>query len=69
VPLDARARLAAAYEHFRRRPFSRRDCLALHRTVQKATASRDLRAATEEGALAREGDKATARYKFARRPG
>jgi len=67
-PLDARERLAAAYEHFRRRPFSRRDYLALHRTIQTATASRDLRAATEAGALAREGDKATARYRFVRRP-
>jgi Fic family protein len=66
--LDGSQRLAAAYEHFGRRWFSRRDYLALHRGIQTATASRDLRAATEGGSLEREGDKATARYRFVRRP-
>ncbi len=66
--LDAHARLVAAYENFRRRSFSRRDYLALHRSIQTATASRDLRAATEAGALDRQGTKATARYRFVRRP-
>jgi Fic family protein len=61
---DADERLAAARAHFGRRTFSRRDYLALHGGIQTATASRDLRAATMVGALAREGDKATARYRF-----
>jgi hypothetical protein len=67
-PLDSLQRFAAAHEHFRRRSFSRRDYLALHRAIQTATASRDLRAATEAGVLEREVDKATARYRFVRRP-
>jgi Fic family protein len=66
--LDESQRLTAAYDHFGRRQFSRRDYLTLHRGIQSATASRDLRAATEAGALARQGDKATARYRFTRRP-
>jgi Fic family protein len=66
--LDAPRRFAAAYEHFGRRWFSRRDYLELHRGIQTATASRDLRAATAGGSLEREGDKATARYRFVRRP-
>lgn len=60
---DSAQRLAAARTHFRSRWFSRRDYLALHRGIQTATASRDLRAATLDGALEREGDKATARYR------
>jgi Fic family protein len=67
--LDSAQRLAAAHEHFGRRPFSRRDYLALHRSIQTATASRDLRAATDAAVLTREGDKATARYRFVKRPG
>jgi Fic family protein len=65
---DASQRLGAAYDHFDRRQFSRREYLTLHRGIQTATASRDLRAATEAGTLVRQGDKATARYRFARRP-
>jgi Fic family protein len=66
-PLDSAQRLAAAHEHFGRRRFSRREYLALHRNIQTATASRDLRAATGAGVLEREGDKATARYRFMKR--
>jgi Fic family protein len=65
---DASQRLSAAHAHFGRRGFSRRDYLALHRGIQTATASRDLRAATAAGVLERAGDKATARYRFVRRP-
>jgi Fic family protein len=65
---DLAQRLAAAQAHFGRRWFSRREYLALHRGIQTATASRDLRAATEGGSLGREGDKATARYRFVRKP-
>jgi Fic family protein len=67
-PLDSAQRLTAAYDHFGRRFFSRRDYLALHRGIQTATASRDLRSATDAGVLGREGDKATARYRFVKRP-
>jgi Fic family protein len=67
--LDLAQRLVAAHAHFGRRWFSRREYLALHRGIQTATASRDLRAATEAERLAREGDKATARYRFVRKPG
>jgi len=66
--LDASERLVAAHAHFGRRTFSRRDYLVLHRGIQTATASRDLRAATVAKTLAREGDKATARYRFVRAP-
>jgi Fic family protein len=62
--LDASERLAAAHEHFGRQTFSRREYLVLHRGIQTATASRDLRAATLARTLVREGDKATARYRF-----
>jgi Fic family protein len=65
---DLAQRLVAAHAHFGRRRFSRREYLALHRGIQTATASRDLRTATEGGSLEREGDKATARYRFVRKP-
>jgi Fic family protein len=66
--LDQTERLAAAYAHFGRRTFQRLEYLAFHPGVQSATGSRDLRAATDAGLLARQGDKATARYRFLRRP-
>ncbi len=40
--------------------------MALHPQIAQATASRDLRADVEGGALPMQGEKATARYRFRR---
>lgn len=61
---DAASRLAAAASHFGRKPFSRKDYLALHKSISAPTASRDLRAGVERGELRMQGEKATARYVF-----
>jgi Fic family protein len=63
VPLNATTRLERAVERFGDREFSRKDYLALFPTLSPATASRDLRAGVDRGALARTGSKATTRYK------
>jgi len=65
--LDATARLDAAFARFGSTPFSRKNYLALHKSIGPATASRDLRAGVEAGTLRVRGDKATARYHFAAR--
>jgi Fic family protein len=57
-------RLARAREHFGKREFSRGDYAKLFPSISMPTASRDLRAGVNEGALERRGDKATARYVF-----
>lgn len=66
--VDQEARLRSASEHFGKRTFSRKDYLGLHSQIAQATASRDLRAGVEDGALQMQGEKATARYRFRRAP-
>jgi Fic family protein len=65
-PATAASRLDRARTHFRRGEFSRADYSRLFPSLSTATASRDLRAGVDEGALSRSGDKATARYRFER---
>lgn len=57
-------RLALARDTFKGRWFSRRDYLLLHRKLSTATASRDLKAGLEAGALRRRGDGRTTEYAF-----
>jgi Fic family protein len=64
---DVTTRLAAAAVNFGSASFSRKDYLALHKGVSQATASRDLRAGVDQGALHVRGDKATTRYAFVER--
>jgi Fic family protein len=64
-PSTALTRLERALERFQDQQFSRKDYLALFPTISPATASRDLRAAVDRGALTRTGAKATTRYRRA----
>jgi Fic family protein len=61
---DSGERLSEAGRRFGRAPFSRKDYLALHPAIATATASRDLRQGVARGLLRREGNRATARYRF-----
>lgn len=63
-PATAATRLERARAHFEKREFSRADYARLFPSLSAPTASRDLRAGVDEGALARRGDKATTRYRF-----
>jgi Fic family protein len=67
-PATFATRLARAREHFAKAEFSRGDYSRLHPSLSLATASRDLRAGVDGELLVRRGEKATARYAFARRP-
>ncbi len=64
--LDAAARLGRAQEALGERTFSRAEYAALLQPLSGATASRDLAAGVDRGLLDRQGDKATARYRFRR---
>jgi Fic family protein len=61
---DSRERLFQAGRRFGPERFSRKDYLALHPAIATATASRDLQLGVARGLLRREGDRATARYRF-----
>ncbi|MGV3663534.1 MAG: Fic family protein [Prosthecobacter sp.] len=63
--MGAEERVAAARQQFGRNAFSRKDYMALLPGLSPATASRDLQSAVVSEVLEREGDKATARYRFA----
>lgn len=63
LPID---RLKTAQEHFREQWFSRKDYLALHKSISTATASRDLKTGIEQDLLLIKGAKATSRYRFSR---
>jgi Fic family protein len=58
------SRLAAAKNHFGGRWFSRADYRALHPAVSTATASRDLRAGVDDGALESRGERRLTEYRF-----
>jgi len=62
--MTAAARIENARSHFAARSFSRKDYLAHFPGLSPATASRDLQQAVVAKILEREGDKATARYRF-----
>ena len=63
-PLTAGERLARAKEHFPDQDFSRKNYRELFKTISTATASRDLKLATDSGMVSRTGDKAQAQYRF-----
>ncbi|MGJ8635026.1 MAG: Fic family protein [Luteolibacter sp.] len=63
-PLTATQRLSRAREHFVSKDFSRKLYLELFKTISTATASRDLKQATEEGILSRFGKKSLTLYRF-----
>lgn len=64
VKLRAADRRRVAHEHFGHTSFSRKDYLALFKTITAVTASRDLAAGVQSGELRRTGDKRTASYRF-----
>lgn len=63
-PLSASERLSRAEEHFLHREFSRKLYLGLYKTISTATASRDLKQATEAGMLSKSGEKSLTLYRF-----
>ncbi len=64
APVTANDRMRIAKAHFRRRSFSRKEYVALIKTLSTATASRDLKAAVDGGRLLRDGERALTRYRF-----
>jgi len=62
--MSAAERIEAARAHFGAASFSRKDYLARFAGLSPATGSRDLQQAVSGRLLEREGDKATARYRF-----
>ena len=64
LPLNAAGRLSQGREHFGDALFSRKDYMALYKTLSSAQASRDLRTGVDEGTLATEGRAAQTRYRF-----
>lgn len=65
-PLTGDGRLNIAREHFGDRFFSRKDYLAVFKTISTATASRDLAQGVQRHMLKKSGQKALATYKFIR---
>lgn len=63
-PLTADERLTRAKEHFSRQTFSRKDYRELFKTLSTATASRDLKQASDNGLVKKSGDKALTLYRF-----
>ena len=57
-------RLQTARAHFGNDSFTRKDYLSLFKTIVAVTASRDLKAGVDCGALDRQGDNCTAEYRF-----
>jgi Fic family protein len=57
-------RIEAAHHHFAKSSFTRKDYLGRFPGLSPATASRDLQAAVSNRRLQREGEKATAKYRF-----
>ncbi len=62
--LTSDERLTRAKEHFISKTFSRKDYRELFKTISTATASRDLKQATDNGLLSKSGDKALTIYRF-----
>lgn len=63
APSTRESRIQHACAALGDRSFSRKDYLALHRTISTATASRDLRWAVDRGLLTRTGERASTRYR------
>jgi Fic family protein len=63
--MSSTSRLEAARHHFGKATFTRKDYLHHFPGLSPATASRDLQEAVSNRQVTREGDKATAKYRFA----
>jgi Fic family protein len=63
-PLTAENRLEIAREQFKTRSFSRKEYLAVFKTISTATASRDLAHGVQSATLIKSGEKALASYRF-----
>lgn len=63
-PATPSSRLETARAHLGRREFSRKDYLALFKTLSTATASRDLKQGLLEDVLSSRGERALVRYRF-----
>jgi Fic family protein len=63
-PQTTSSRLETARRALGRREFSRKDYLALFKTLSTATASRDLKHGLLEGVLSSSGERALVRYRF-----
>lgn len=64
VPLTTEARIKIAQDQFGNKAFSRKDYLAIFKTISTATASRDLAFAVEQMIVSKTGEKAFAKYTF-----
>lgn len=64
LPLTAEDRLEIARRAFGARAFSRKDYLAIFKTISTATASRDLAMGVQDRSLSKSGEKALATYRF-----
>jgi Fic family protein len=58
------SRIESARDHFKNKSFSRKDYCKLFPSLSTATASRDLRKATNEAKVVKSGEKALTRYVF-----
>ncbi|MFC5049556.1 Fic family protein [Rubritalea spongiae] len=58
------SRLEQAREHLQSKDFSRREYMALHKSISTATASRDLKSGIDQGLLLIQGERALSRYRF-----
>ncbi len=63
----AAMRLTYAQQSFGENAFSRKDYMALHKTIASATASRDLKYGVNNKVLIKRGEKALTRYQFIHR--
>ncbi len=63
-PILVKDRLEIAKEHFQQSSFSRKDYLAIFKTISTATGSRDLSHGVVSRALEKVGEKSQARYRF-----
>lgn len=67
VSLNAADRINLIGDYFKNEEFTRQDYLLRFRGISSATASRDLRLATEKGILKKTGDKRTTKYVLKKR--
>jgi Fic family protein len=63
-PATSSSRLEAARTHFGKTPFTRKDYLSLHKNISTATASRDLKQATQQRSLTTQGSHSQTTYRF-----
>lgn len=63
-PANPETRLERACGQFGSTYFSRKDYLALYKSISSATASRDLKSGVDSGLLKKQGDKAQTVYQF-----